>query len=114
MRRCLILDLKDDPVLIDRYRRWHEPGGPPAAVIQAIRAAGVQEMEIFLSGNRLVMVIDTPDDFSAEAWASANAENAAVQAWEALMSEFQQPVAWARPGEKWTSAEPIFTLSDQP
>jgi L-rhamnose mutarotase len=114
MRHCMILDLKDDPELIGRYRRWHAPGGPPAAVITAIRAAGLREMEIFLSGNRLVMVIEAPDGFSTEARAAADAGDPIVQAWERLMSEFQQPVPWALPGEKWTPAERIFALSEQP
>jgi L-rhamnose mutarotase len=114
MRHCLILDLKDDPEAIARYRAWHAAGAPPAAVIASIRASGIEQMEICLSGNRLVMILDAGPGFSFEAKAAADAADPDVQAWEALMSGLQQPVPWAEPGQKWTVAETIFRLSDQP
>lgn len=112
-RQCLVLDLKDDPQLIARYRAWHAPGGPPAAVIAAIRRAGVEAMQIYLSGNRLVLVMDTGPGIDPEARARSDAADPEVQAWEALMSQFQQPVPWAAPGAKWTPALRIFDLAEQ-
>jgi L-rhamnose mutarotase len=113
-RHCLVLDLKDDADLIARYRAWHAPGGPPAAVIAAIRASGIEDMEIHLAGNRLFMIIEAGPGFSFEAKAAADAADPEVVAWEALMDGFQQPVPWARPGEKWTPAERVFSLAEQP
>ncbi|HEX7759947.1 MAG TPA: L-rhamnose mutarotase [Caulobacteraceae bacterium] len=112
-RHVLLLDLNDDPQAIAAYRRWHAPGGPPAAVIASIRAAGIEAMEIHLSGDRLVMLIEAGPDFSFAAKAAADAANPDVQDWEALMSRFQKPVPWAGPGEKWVRAERIFALSEQ-
>jgi L-rhamnose mutarotase len=114
LRHVLILDLEDDPEAIAAYRRWHAVGAPPGAVIQSIRAAGVEQMEICLSGNRLVMVLEAGPGFSFEAKAAADAADPQVQAWETLMAQFQRPVPWAAPGEKWVLAEPIFRLTDQP
>lgn len=111
-RHCLVLDLKDEPDLIARYRQWHAPGGPPAAVLTAIRASGIEDMEIHLSGNRLFMIIEAGAGFSFEAKAAADAADRDVMAWEALMDRFQEPVPWARPGEKWTPAERIFSLAE--
>ncbi|MEO8112844.1 MAG: L-rhamnose mutarotase, partial [Phenylobacterium sp.] len=51
---------------------------------------------------------------SFAAKAAADAADPEVQAWEALMDGFQKPVPWARPGEKWTPAERIFRLAEQP
>jgi L-rhamnose mutarotase len=113
-RHCLVLDLKDDPALIARYRAWHAPGAPPPGVLAAIRRAGVEQMEIHLSGNRLFMIMETGPGFSFEAKAASDAADPVVQAWEAQMAEFQQPAPWARPGEKWVLAERIFDLSEQP
>jgi L-rhamnose mutarotase len=113
-RHCLVLDLKDDPELIEQYRRWHAPGGPPEPVIRAIRASGIEDMEIHLSGNRLFMIVDATPAFSWEAKARADAADPNVQAWETLMDQFQAPVAWARPGEKWARAERIFSLKELP
>ena len=42
--------------------------------------------------------------------AAADSANASVQQWEELMWKFQQPLPWARPGEKWVVMEQIFSL----
>ncbi|WP_158916529.1 L-rhamnose mutarotase [Caulobacter sp. S45] len=108
-RRCLILDLKDDPELIARYKQWHTPGRTPPAVIAAIRAAGVEAMEIYLSGDRLVMIMETGPEASDDVRADASPDPE-LRAWEQLMDAFQKPVPWATPGEKWTPTELIFDL----
>ncbi len=112
-RVCLALDLKDDPELIARYRQWHAPGGPPPEIMKSIRDAGIEEMQIFLTGNRLFMVMDVSERFSAAAKAAADAASPAVQAWERRMEEFQQYLPWAKPGEKWVEMTRIFALSEQ-
>jgi L-rhamnose mutarotase len=107
------LDLRDDPDLISQYRAWHQPGAPPPAIPAGLRATGITEMEIFLSGNRLVMILLTSDDFSAKALAELTASNGEFQAWETLMWKFQKAVPWAQPGEKWVAMDRIFALSEQ-
>ncbi|QUD87694.1 L-rhamnose mutarotase [Phenylobacterium montanum] len=115
MRRfVLLLDLKDDPELIAAYRRWHAPGGPPAAVVASIRASGITDMEIHICGERLVMLVEAEDGFSFAAKAAADAADPEVMAWEAMMDRFQKALPWAKPGEKWTPAERIFALAEQP
>jgi L-rhamnose mutarotase len=39
-----------------------------------------------------------------------DASNAKVQEWEALMDKYQQPIPWAKPGEKWVLMDQIFGL----
>jgi len=113
-RHVLILDLKDDPDLIARYEAYHRPGGVPDAVLRSIRDAGIAEMEIHRSGNRLVMVMDTTAAFDPAAKAAADAADPAVVAWEALMDAYQQRLPWAPAGVKWLEAERIFALSQHP
>jgi len=112
-RHCLLLDLVDDAELIARYRAWHAPGATPPAIVRSIRAADITGMEIYQLGDRLVMIMETGPAFSAEAKAAADAADADVQAWEALMSQFQRPTPWTPAGQKWTPAERIFDLAEQ-
>lgn len=112
-RRVLVLDLKDDPELIARYEAHHRAGAVPEAVVRSIREAGIEEMEIFRSGNRLVMLLETAESFDPETKATADAANPDVRAWEELMDRFQQPLPWAPAGTKWVEADRIFALSDQ-
>ena len=115
MRRlCFALDLRDDPDAIAAYRLWHAPGGPPDAINASIRAAGIESLEIYLTGPRLFMVMEVGDGFSAEAKAEADAASPEVQAWEALMWTFQKALPWAAPGEKWVACDRIYALSEQP
>lgn len=108
------LDLKDDAERIAAYRQWHAPGAVPAAVNRSIRAAGIEALEIFLAGNRLVMVLTPGRDFDAAAKARADADDPEIQAWETLMWEFQQALPFAAPGEKWVRMDRIYALSQQP
>ena len=110
MRLCYALDLKDDPALIAEYERWHQPGNIWPEIVDSLRAAGIRDMEIFRTGNRLFMLMEVDDDFSPAAKAAADATDPRVQAWEALMWKFQQPLPFAQPGEKWVAMTLIFSL----
>ena len=112
-RRVLILDLKDDPALIEAYEAHHRPGAVPGPIVRSIRAGGIEEMEIHRCGNRLVMVMETAPDFDPQVKAGADASDLDVIAWEDLMDRYQQRLPWAPPGVKWLEAERIFALSEQ-
>ncbi len=112
MRLYYALDLKNDPELIAAYERWHQPDHIWPEIVDSIRAAGILDLEIFRTGNRLVMVLDLTADYSPEAKAAADAANPRVQAWEQLMWQFQQALPFAQPGDKWVPMNPIFSLRD--
>lgn len=114
-QRCVLLvDLDHDPDAIAAYRAWHRPGGPPAAVTRSIREAGIIAMDIWLAGDRLVMVMDVDASFDAAAKARRDADDPDVRAWEALMDRYQRRLAFAPPGVKWVAAERIYALAEQP
>ncbi len=110
MRHCFALDLKDDPALIADYERYHAPGGVWPEVLESLRAAGIEALEIYRTGNRLFMIMETLADFSFEKKAAADAADPTVQAWETLMWQFQQPLPWAKPGEKWVLMDKLFQM----
>jgi len=107
-RYCLTLDLQDDPALIAEYKRYHEKIWPEIA--QSIKRAGIEDMEIYLLGTRLFMILEAGPEFSFEAKARADRGNPKVQEWEQLMWKFQKPLPQAKPGEKWLLMERIFKL----
>jgi len=107
-RYCLALDLKDDPALIAEYERYHRKVWPE--ITESIRAAGIENMEIYRRGARLFMIMEVNDTFSFEKKAAADRANPKVQEWEQLMWKFQQPLPEAKPGEKWQLLEKIFAL----
>jgi L-rhamnose mutarotase len=111
-RMLFALDLRDDAEAIAEYERWHRPEYVWPEVVASIRAAGIENMEIFRTGHRLVMVMDTGAGFDADAKAREDATNPRVLAWEALMNTFQQPLPWALAGQKWLPMSRIFALAD--
>jgi L-rhamnose mutarotase len=111
-RFCLALDLRDEPELIAEYERYHQPGNAWPEITRSIRDSGIEEMEIYRIENRLFMVMEVNQHFSAEAKAKADADNPRVQEWESLMLKFQQPLASAKNGEKWLPAKRIYRLTD--
>ena len=110
-RHCLTLDLKDDAAGIAEYKRYHVKIWPE--VRQSLLDAGIIDMEIYLAGRRLFMIMDVNDSFSLAAKAAADAVNVKVQEWEAIMGKFQQPLPESRPGQRWVVMERVFNLADQ-
>ncbi|MCO6498324.1 MAG: L-rhamnose mutarotase [Chitinophagaceae bacterium] len=107
-RYCLALDLKDDPQLIAEYELWHRNVWPE--IIASIKDSGIEKMQIYRTGNRLFMIMETTDDFSFERKAAMDAANTKAQEWEELMWKFQQPLPFAKEGEKWVLMDKIFEL----
>lgn len=107
-RYCLTLDLDDDPALIAEYRRHHQKIWPE--IRRSIKDAGIVDMEIYLLGTRMFMVMEVDSSFSFEAKVQADRANPKVCQWEELMWKFQKPLPQAKPGEKWLLMERIFKL----
>lgn len=107
-RICLALDLKDDPELIAQYEHHHTEVWPE--IVDSIRSAGIIEMEIYRTGNRLFMIMEVNEHFDVEEKARLDAQNPKVQEWEQLMDTFQQRLAWAPEDVKWVRMDKIFQL----
>lgn len=109
-RYCQTLDLRDNPELIAEYRRRHSRGHIWPEIPQGIREVGILEMEIYILGTRLFMIVETPLDFD---WDSAMARLNTLprqQEWEEYMSVFQLAEAGQSSAEKWRPMERIFHL----
>ena len=107
---CLAVDLKDDPELIAEYENRHKKENVWPEIMKSITDSGINNMEIHRTGNRLFMIMETDDSFSFEGKAAMDDSNQKVQEWEQLMWKFQQPLPWAKEGEKWVLMNKIFEL----
>ena len=105
---CFTLDLIDDPHLIEEYEEWHRNVWPE--VIANIKKAGIDAMEIYRYGSRLMMIIQVNADFSPARKTALDQANDKVQEWERLMWTYQKALPGTKPGEKWVQMKKIFEL----
>lgn len=108
-KHCFALDLKDDQALIDEYVKYHQAVWPE--IIKSIKEAGIEDLEIYLVGNRLFMIMIVNDEFSFEKKGAMDLNNPKVQEWETLMWKYQQALPVAKEGEKWLQMQKIFKLN---
>jgi len=104
------MDLKDNPELIAEYRRRHSKESAWPEILDGIREVGILEMEIYILGTRLFMIVETPLDFD---WDSAMARLATLprqEEWEAYVALFQGCDKNATSDEKWHMMERMFYL----
>lgn len=106
-RHCYALDLVDDAVLIAEYEARHAPGAVWPAVLDHLAAQGIAAMEIWRTGDRMVMIAEVADDYPRDITAPPE-----IAEWEALMWRFQRALPHAAPGEKWMPMQRIFAFGE--
>ena len=109
-RFCKTLELRDDPELIAAYKKAHAKGQAWPEITQGIREVGILDMEIYLVGHRLFMIMDTVPDFDHDKAMAELAKKPRQFEWEEHMSKFQNSSADATADEKWQLIERIFKL----
>lgn len=109
-RYCQTLDLKDNPELIAEYRRRHSKANHWSEIRDGIRQVGILEMEIYIIGSRLFMIVETPMDFD---WKTAMQQLATLPRqteWEKYVSCMQKCNPEDNSSEKWKLMERMFFL----
>lgn len=111
-RYCQFLEITDCPELIARYRECHDSDHSWKEVRDGIRAVGILEMELYIIGNKVMMIVETPLDFD---WTTAMARLAGLprQAeWERFVAQMQGCDPEAPSSGKWHLMERMFYLYD--
>lgn len=111
-RYCKTLSLEDDPQLIEDYKKVHRKGAVWPEVTQGMTDVGILDMEIYIHGTQLFMIMDTIPDFEHDKAMARLATMPRQSEWEAYVSKFQQTSAEASADEKWQAIERIFKLGD--
>lgn len=109
-RYCQTLSLRDNPELIEAYRKAHSKEESWPEIRAGIREVGILEIEIYILGSKLFMIVETPLNFD---WDKAMAKLATLprQAeWEEYVAKFQQCAEGATSDEKWQMMERMFYL----
>jgi L-rhamnose mutarotase len=109
-RYCLTLDLKEYPELIRQYRYWHESKNIWPEIPRGIREVGFTDMEIYLRGTRMFMIVEANDGVDFNKAMTAMAKLPRQKEWEAFVAQFQRELPGAKPGEKWMLMERVFKL----
>ncbi len=109
-RYCKSLKLEDDPQLIEEYKKVHVPGAAWPEITQGMREVGILDMEIYLLGTQLFMIMDTVPDFDHESAMKELAGKPRQSEWEAHVSQFQKTSAEASADEKWQLMERIYKM----
>jgi L-rhamnose mutarotase len=109
-RYCKTLELKDDPQLIEEYKRLHAKGAVWPEVTQGMKEVGILDMEIYLDGTRLFMIMDTTPDFDHDEAMARLGTLPRQSEWEAFVSKFQKTLPGSSAKEKWRLIERIFKM----
>jgi L-rhamnose mutarotase len=110
-RFCKTLTLKDDPSLIEDYKKVHSPSEVWPEITQGMRDVGILNMEIYILGTRLFMIMDTVPDFDHEKAMKELAGKPRQSEWEAYVSKFQNTSAEATADDKWQVMERIYEMN---
>ncbi|MDO4165024.1 MAG: L-rhamnose mutarotase [Bacteroides sp.] len=111
-RYCQTLSLKNNPALIAEYRRVHSQTEAWPEIRAGIRSVGILEMEIYIQGHQLFMIVETPADFDWEMAMERLAHLPRQEEWEQFVSRFQECAPESTSAEKWKMMERMFYLYD--
>lgn len=109
-RYCQTMDLKNNPDLIAMYKKCHSQTEAWPEIREGIRSVGILEMEIYIAGSRLFMIVETPLDFDWKTAMDKLSHLPRQAEWENYVSKFQECVAESTSAEKWKLMERMFYL----
>lgn len=112
-RYCKTLRLENDPALIEEYKKAHAMGAVWPEIGRGMKDVGIIDMEIYIAGTQLFMIMDTVADFDHDKAMAKLATLPRQAEWEAHVSKFQQTSADATADEKWQLLERIYELDQQ-
>ena len=109
-RYCKTLHLKDDVMLIEEYKKLHSMGNTWPEIAQGIKEVGIIDMEIYIDGNTLFMIMDTEENFDHDMALTKLATLPRQSEWEAKVSKFQETLPSSTAKEKWKLIKRIYKL----
>ena len=112
-RYCKTLQLEDNADLINEYKKVHAMGATWPEIGLGMKEVGILDMEIYIDGNRLFMIMDTVADFDHETAMAKLATLPRQAEWEAFVSKFQQTSSETSAADKWRLLQRIYELDQK-
>lgn len=109
-RYCKTLQLENDSNLIEAYKKVHAPGAVWPEITQGMKEVGILDMEIYIYGTQLFMIMDTVADFDHDKAMAELATKPRQSEWESYVSQYQKTSETATADEKWQLMERIFKM----
>lgn len=109
-RYCQTLSLKNNPALLAEYRKVHSKSEAWPEIRKGIRSVGILEMEMYILGSQVFMIIETPINFDWETAMNKLAHLPKQEEWENYVFRFQECVPGSTSAEKWKLMERMFYL----
>jgi L-rhamnose mutarotase len=101
-------DLKSDSASIASYEYYHSAKGVWKEITEANRRAGIDEVEIYRQGSRLIMILRMPENMDMRVSDSLYASvGPKLQEWQNLMNTFLLAPAGADSGQLWVPMKRI-------
>lgn len=106
-------NLKDNPQVIEKYKKYHSQDHVWPEVTEAARQSGYTSIKIYLFDTRLVMILTYPENLDFEEinkrYAESNPEK--MKEWAEIMSGFQIAPPGADSSETWVEMEKIYEFT---
>jgi L-rhamnose mutarotase len=109
-RYCKTLQLENDAALINEYKRLHAMGNTWPEITQGMKEVGIIDMEIYLDGTTLFMIMDTMQNFDHDKAMTKLAMLPRQSEWEATVSKYQKTSVSSSAKDKWKLIERIYKL----
>jgi L-rhamnose mutarotase len=109
-RYCKTIELSDDPESIEAYKKLHAIGSARPEITEGMKSIGIFDMEIYISGTHLFMIMETVPDFDHDRAMSKLAILLRQTEWEALVSKYQMSDPNSSAKEKWHLMERIYKM----
>lgn len=104
------MDLENNPELIKLYRKAHSKEHFWKEIGEGIKSVGILEMELYIIGSRVVMIVDAPMDFDWDAAMKRLSTLPRQQEWEDHVAEYQKCAKGETSNEKWKMMERMFHI----
>lgn len=111
-RFCQTLDLKNDIVLINKYKHYHSKEGFWPEIGMFLKACGIENMEIYIYRTRLFTLMEVNESYTEERLEELKKQHPKDAEWQSLMLSFQRLLPESTGDQRWIEMEKIFDLNE--